>query len=189
MVKPDWGGAENELFEQSQRVIRRFAEEHPSESFSLFAYTVDSEFTGVGLNFDTAANSLQKAKAHQQYEVGYRNRMFTKERSWEHAQYFVANPSRQIDDFNRDGAWQYDVIAFVHLAAWDEYCHGSEETPELMGRIIMALWRVTDRLIEVKAFDRLRRAVPFRLGYSFHDDNLVVMRILDWPTIVEEGSA
>src|SRR4051812_5755205 len=101
MDKPDWRNAEELLFERSQSAIRRFRSEHPDESFSLFAYSVDEMFAGVALNFDTAANSLTEAKAHQADEVEGRNRHFASDDGWRHARHYVADPAHQIDDFNR----------------------------------------------------------------------------------------
>jgi hypothetical protein len=189
MAEPDWLGAEDLLLARSQAIIRRFDQEHPGEAVSFFFFTVDVEFTGVGLNFDTPANSLRRAKAHERYEVEYRNRLFASERGWQQARYFVTHPSRQIDDFNRRGPWQHDVFEFVELAAWAEYFNGGEETPELEERIIAALWRVVDRLVEARAFDALRRAAPFRIGFAFHDAEMVVLRILDWPSLAGEDLA
>jgi hypothetical protein len=189
MTELDWGRAEDLLFERSREIIRQFAQAHPTELLSFFAYTVDSEYTGVALNFDTPANSLRKAKAHQRYEVDHRNRLFALAWGWENARYHVAHPTTQIDDFNRQGPWKYKLVEFVPLAAWEEYFRSSEEAPELEGRIISALWRVVDRLVEDKAFDGLRRAAPFRIGFGFHDDEMVVLRILDWPSAGPEGPA
>lgn len=187
MAEPDWHGAEELLFQRSQAILRRFGQEHPDEPISLFFYTVDSELAGVGLNFDTPANSLRKAKARQRYEVEYRNRLFATEGGWQDARYFIGYPSRQIDDFNRRGPWKYAVFDFVELAAWEQYFGGSDESPEVEGRIIVALWRVADWLVEAKAFDALRRAAPFRIAFAFHDDGMVVLRILDWPKVGDEG--
>jgi len=189
MVEPDWQGAEDLLFARSQAIIQKFGQEHPDESVSFFFFTVDSEFTGVGLNFDTPANSLRKAKAHQRREVEYRNRLFALERGWRDARYFATHASRQIDDFNRWGPWEYHVYEFVEVAAWAEYFYGREEASELEDRIITAVWRVVDRLVQAKTFDVLRRAAPFRIGFGFHDDAMVVLRILDWPRIDEGGDA
>src|SRR5207253_2100230 len=160
---------------------RQFAHEHPDGLLSLFAYTVDSEFAGVGLNFDTPANSLRRAKANQQYEVKYRNKLFASEIAWKQARYFIANPSRQIEAFNR-GSWQYELVQFVALPAWEESYNssgeeselGNDEESELEGRIMVALWRVVDRLIEAQAFASLQRVAPFRIGFEFHDGDFVV---------------
>ncbi len=190
MLEPDWDGAEDLLFERTQIILRQFAHEHPDELVSLFFYTVDSEFTGVGVNFDTPGNSLREAKAHQRYEIEYRDQLFAAERGLqEEARYFVAHPGRQIDDFNRCGPWKYHVFEFVELPAWEAYVNSSKEAPELEGRIITALWRVSDRLVKTNAFDLLRRMAPFRIAFAFHDDEMVVLRILDWPDVGDEGLA
>ncbi len=187
MAETNWHQAEEVLFEQSQSIIRQFGLEHPDERFSLFAYSVDSDYAGVALNFDTPTNSLHRAKAHQRYRVKYLNELFASEDGWQNARYSCSHPPNQIDDFNR-GSWQYELVQFVPLPAWEEYFNSCEEAPELEGRIIVALWRVVDRLVEARAFDGLRRAPPFRLGFAFHDDDFVVLRILDWPNL-EQGDA
>ena len=191
MIKLDWPGAEELLFERSQAILRRFGLEHPEEPVSLFFYTVDSEVAGVALNFDTPANSLHGAQAHQRREIEYRNQLFASERGWQQSHYFVAHPTRQIDDFNRHGSCKYELFEFVELAAWEDCFNGNEETSEkeLEDRIVTALWRVTDRLVKAKAFDVLKRAAPFRIAFAFHDDGIVVLRILDWPRVGEEGPA
>src|SRR4051794_18160356 len=103
MAQPDWRKAEDLLYERSQAAIRRFSSEHSDESFSLFVYSVDSMFSGVALNFDTTANSLSEAMGYQGNEVEKRNRLFASDDGWKHARYYVADPTRQIDDYNRLG--------------------------------------------------------------------------------------
>lgn len=56
---------------------------------------------------------------------------------------------------------------------------GSDAYIEGNTRII--LWRVLERLIAAHAFDALKLASPFRVGYQLSGDCLVVMRILNWP--------
>jgi len=184
MAAPDWRRAEELLFEWSRTVIQDFGREHSRESFSLFAYVVDSLFTGVSINFDTPANSLSEAKRHQRREVKARNHIFEQDRGWERARYYVAHPSRQIDDFNHRGSWRYELIEFVPLTEWGTFfAEGDDEQrgAELEGRVIVALWRIVDRLVQAKAFDGLRRVAPFRIGFKFHDEDFVVLRILNWP--------
>ena len=62
MGEPNWAGAEDVLFERSASAIRQFAAEHPDEVFAALAFTVDSVYAGVGLNFDTLENSLAEAQ-------------------------------------------------------------------------------------------------------------------------------
>src|SRR5690242_6672903 len=101
MAEADWRQAEEQLFERSGATLWRFGREHPDKPISLFAYTVDSVFTGVALNFDSLANSLAKAQDHQQREVQERNRLFASDDGWRFARDHVTGPRRQVDDFNR----------------------------------------------------------------------------------------
>jgi hypothetical protein len=197
MPDPDWQAAEELLLERSQAIIRQFAQEHPGEVFSIFAYSVDSMYTGVGINFDTLTNSLRKAKAKQRYEINYRNQILASDRGWQDAQYLLKGRTREIDDFNRDGPWKYPVVAFVELVAWEQFFNrpgwdanaidSDILAKELDGRISATLWRVVDRLLENHAFDGLQRAAPFHVLMGFHDEPMIVMRIVDWP-IVQEGT-
>jgi hypothetical protein len=183
MAEPDWRQAEERLFERSRTAIQDFGREHSSESFSLFAYVVDSLFTGVSFNFDTAANSLSEAKRRQRREVEDRNRLFASARGWEQARYRVAHPPRQIHDFNHQGPWRYERVEFVPLPEWGGFFAGIDDqgAVELEGRVIAAFWRVVDRLVQAKAFDGLRRVAPFRIGFELYGEEFVVLRILDWP--------
>jgi hypothetical protein len=179
--QPDWISAEALLFDQSMGVIRQFAMSHPSELFSTFAFAVDSEYAGVALNFDTLENSLSEAQRHERHEIEHRNRLFGSDRSWENARYFVSHHTNRIDDCNLRGPFKYELVAFVELAAWEKYFNGSEDCPEMDGRIIASLWRVVDRLVSSKAFDGLRLANCFRIAFSFHDNEMIVLRVLNWP--------
>jgi hypothetical protein len=183
MAKPDWQSAEDVLFEKSRAIIGQFSHAHPDELFSLFAFTVDSEYEGVALNFDTPENSLKQARRDERYRVAHLKSLFALEHGWKNARYSVAHQTTRMVDWNPRGEWKYDLVAFVELPVWEDYFNSSEETPDLEGRIIVALWRVADRLIEAGAFDGLRQGSPFRIAFSFHDDETIVLRILNWPRV------
>jgi hypothetical protein len=181
MAGPDWQGAEETLFSQSLEIIQRFALEHPEDSFSFFAYSVDSEFTGVGLMFDTPDNSLRQARAEERYRLRERNRLCNRDEGWKHAAYYVR---RRIEDYNLRREFRHERVQFIELPVWEKFFYSLNEVdgPELEGRIIVAIWRVADRLIEAGAFDTLNSASPFRIGFTFHDDEMIVLRILNWPS-------
>lgn len=179
----DWTAAEGTLLERSTTVIREFAATHPDEVFSCFAFTVDSEYSGVALNFDTLGNTLKEAQREERYQIRHRNELFSGERGWENARYYVAHHTNRVDDWNRRGSFKYDLVAFVELAVWEDYFNGSEDTPDLEGRIIVSLWRVVDRLVSTGAFEGLRLSSCFRIAFSFHDDEMIVLRILNWPCL------
>ena len=181
MDEPDWDGAEDVLFERSASIIRQFAAEHSDEVFAAFAFTVDSDYAGVALNFDTLKNSLAEAQRTERYQVEHRNRLFATDRGWQNARYYVAHHTNRVDDCNLRGSFRYDLVTFVELPAWEDYFNSSEECPELEGRIIVSLWRVVDRLVSSGAFDGLRQSSFFRVAFGFHDDEMIVLRVLNWP--------
>lgn len=181
MGEPDWSGAEEMLFERSAFVIRQFVAEHPNEVFATFAFTVDSDYAGVALNFDTLENSLAEAQRAERYQVEHRNRLFATDHGWQNARYYVAHHTNRVDDCNLRGSLRYDLVTFVELPAWEEYFNSNEECPELEGRIIVSLWRVIDRLVSSGTFDGLRKSPFFRMAFGFHDDEMIVLRVLNWP--------
>jgi hypothetical protein len=170
-------------------IISKFAAEHPNELFSSFAYTVDSLYTGVALNFDTLENSLKEAQREEQYQVKHRNRLFATERGWEDARYQVAHHINRIDDCNLRGPFQYDLVAFVELPVWADYFENCEDCSELEGRVIVSLWQVVDRLVDSGVFEKLRLSSYFRVAFCFHDDEMIVLRILNWPRAERDAEA
>jgi hypothetical protein len=181
MAKPDWAHAEEILFEQTRQILRRFATDHPEEFCSFMLYTVDADYAGVGINLDTPANSMRRAQAHQRHQIQYRNEIFAEDRGWETARHAVAHPTNRIEDWNHSDPFKYELLEFVPLPAWEKYAQAEPEGEELEGRVIVSLWRVVERLVEAGAFEPLRRTPPFRIGFAFHDDEMIVLRILDWP--------
>jgi hypothetical protein len=175
--------AEATLLERSAAVIRQFSAAHPDEVFSTFAFTVDSEYAGVALNFETLEHGLREAQRAERYQIKHRNQLFAGERGWENARYYVAQHTNRVDDWNRCGSFKYDLVAFVELPAWEEYFNGSEGCLELEGRIIVSLWRVVDRLVSTGLFEGLRQSSCFRIAFSFHDDEMIPLRILNWQSL------
>jgi hypothetical protein len=182
MGRPAWKEAEETLFRESREIIRRFAAEHPDEMFALLAFTVDCEYSGLALNFDTLENSVASAQERQDDIVELRNRFFAEPAAWESAPYYVNNFLNRVSECNLVGPFAYEPVGVVDLPAWEQYFRSSEETPQMAGRVIVALWRVTERLVESGVFDRLNLASPFRIAYAFHDCETVVLRILNWST-------
>ena len=113
--------------------------------------------------------------------------MFALNHSWKNARYFVAHPTTRMSDWNRRGQWKYDLISFVELSVWEAYFN-QEESPELEGRIIVTLWRVVERLVADKVFDGLQMSSPFRIAFCFHDDETIVLRLLNWPSFAPNST-
>lgn len=51
----------------------------------------------------------------------------------------------------------------------------------LEGSTRLVFWKVLERLIDSGLFSHLHLSSPFRVGYQFHDQELIVLRILNWP--------
>jgi hypothetical protein len=43
------------------------------------------------------------------------------------------------------------------------------------------MWRVAERLVSEDAFAPLLLASPFMVGYSVHDQEEAILRLLNWP--------
>lgn len=87
-----------------------------------------------------------------------------------------------MDVCNLRGPFKYDLAACVELPAREECFNNEDGDPVLEGHVIVSLWRVVDRLVESGAFDALRKSAFFRIAFSFHDDETIVLRILNFPT-------
>jgi hypothetical protein len=181
MPQPDWQSAEDTLFTRSREIISQFVRDHPDEVFALFAYSVDCDYTGVALNFDTLENSILQTQREVRSRIAQRNQLFALDHGWKNARYYVASATTRTVDWNMRGEWKYDLIAFVELPVWEEYFNNSEKAPQLEGRIIVAMWRVVERLVADQVFDGLQMSSPFRIAFSFHDDETIVLRLLNWP--------
>jgi hypothetical protein len=50
------------------------------------------------------------------------------------------------------------------------------------------MWRVAEQLAAEDAFAPLTMASPFLLGYSIHDQEEVILRLLNWPKLAERDA-
>jgi hypothetical protein len=184
----DWQSLEDRLFEQSVVVIKQFAEEHPESICASFAYDTDPAEGYFLLSFDTAENSLRQAQTNEQRAIERRKRWLTQESSWTVASYrskntHVSDRSPGVDCF----AYHiYAELRFPELPAFKEsenYPPGGlpVEDDYIEGHVRIVLWRIIERLIADGAFMQLHLASPFHIGYQFHDEDLLVLRILNWP--------
>lgn len=188
MQFPDWQSLEERLFEQTSSVIRQFATEHSDVTCSFFAYDTDPGHGYFLPSFDTYENSLQQAQKNEQWAIEQRQKMLSQDWSWNSASYLSKSP--RITDYSPDvGYFAYHIYAEFHFPELVEF-RENESYPQkrndaeddyLEGHVRIILWRVIERLIMNDAFAQLRMSSPFRVGYQFHDEDLLVLRILKWP--------
>jgi hypothetical protein len=55
------------------------------------------------------------------------------------------------------------------------------------GNVQIVLRKVIERLIAGEGFASLHLSSPFHADYQFHEKELVVLRILNWPTITQDS--
>jgi hypothetical protein len=188
-VLPDWQDLEHQLFEQSKAGILHCAAEHPETLCSFFAYDANPIYGGFYLCFDTPENALEVAQRREQEAMKRRAQMLTREESWRHANYFLTDP--KITDYSPNvGYFAYHAYVEIEFERLNDL-HFNDGYPEdkehednySEGNGQLMMWRVLEWLIDEKVFASLRPASPFRLGYQLHDDELVVLRILNWPEV------
>jgi hypothetical protein len=183
----NWKKVEDKLFKWSKATIKKFTRDHPGETVCFVAFDTDPRYGYVSLAFDTLENSLQSARELEKFAIKNRARNLTKDGSWSWAKYQLSTPVLSVFNTNSgDFLYQeYDVIEFPEwqkLAESGKYPKGEEhEDDYLEGNVRILIWKVSERLIETDSFASLKLAAPFMVGYGIHDQEVVILRILNWP--------
>jgi len=89
--------------------------------------------------------------------------------------------------------FHFAFYSYTTFADWTTF-FDSESYPEqlpgeddyLAGNTRIVLWKVLERLIQEQVLSQLNMAPLFRLGYQLYEKGLVVLRILNWPILVNE---
>lgn len=174
---------------QSMAAIRDFALDHSSEIFSFFAFHAVYYEGFFQPCFDTLSNSLDVAQRVELEAIERRAKMLSTLEAWRDAAYFSTSPA--IAEYAQEtGDFAYGLPASVQFNEVHElfvsgtYPGGDEASDAYIeGSTRIVLWRVLERLIAAQAFNNLKLASPFRVGYQLSGEALVVMRILNWPQI------
>lgn len=185
----DWQSVEDRLFDQSLETTQRFAVEHPDVVCACFAYDTDPIYGYCLPSFDTCENSLQRARTHEHSVLEMRKKLLTQQQAWRSAKSASILPS--LADFNEEiGFFTYHIYANITFPELDEmwrqdtYPKGEEyEDNYIEGNVRIILWKVVERLIASQVFEQMKLASPFRIGYAFHDEPFVTLRILNWPQV------
>lgn len=182
----DWQGIEDRLLAFSMDTIRRFASEHPKEVCSFFAYDVDLPFFLP--SFDTPENALRVAQQTEQNAIARRAKMLTLPTAWRGARHFSTSPP-VLDYSYSTGHFAYHIFADIKideledLQLAEDYPQDEAADDYAVGKTRIVLWRVIERLIDSGELRHLPLASPCRLGYQMHDNELTVLRILNWPQV------
>lgn len=181
---PNWREVEATLFEQGKAAVEQFAAEHPDLICSFFAIVVDPLAGEFAFCFDTLQNAYQQAMKQELYILGDRQSSSKRSESWRYAGSLSASlleyPSTtEHFHFFSYALVRFDWLEFADSEAYPERQEGQEDYLE--GNTRLAIWRSLERLITNKTFLQLSIASPFRIGYQFSEESLIVLRFLNWP--------
>lgn len=183
----NWKDIEETLFSEAKAAIFRFAEEHSGEICSFFAFAwmiVDGDFS---ICLDTFSNAQRRARDNERTAIEDREQFLGGKHAWGSAHSFLAEP-RIVDYAPAVDLFAYAPYADIFFEDWEAFA-SNESVPKsraweegyIMGSTRLVLWRVLERLIDGDIFACLHLSSPFRVGYQFHDQELIVLRILNWP--------
>ncbi len=182
-----WKKAEDKLYKWSVAAIKKFASEHPDEEICFVSFDTDPVYGYVLLAFDTLENSIKSCRELEKFAVETRATNLTKTRSWACAKYQISLPVLSIFNTN-SGDFKYPQYASIEFPEWQtlaesgEYPNGREhEDDYLESKVRILIWKVSERLIAKNCFRSLNLATPFMIGYGIHDQEEVILRILNWP--------
>ena len=131
----------------------------------------------------------------ERFAIESRRKYLRGKAAWRWAKHQVSTPV--LSPFNTDsGDFEFPEYADVEFPAWvklaakGNYPKGAEhEDDYLESNARLVMWRVAERLVAENAFAPLTLASPFLLGYSIHDQEEVILRMLNWPGPAESAAA
>jgi len=187
MNERDWSADEDRLFEETVRAIERFARDRGDERCSFLAFDSDPERGHVMLAFDTVENALRAARVRYERELEAQRQASARDRGWQTAVYH-ARRARPALHAPNTGDFAYPDFATVRFPDWEQWAALDDDPARepwqddyLEGNVVLLFGRSIDRVLAAGVLDCLSRAAPFRIGFNFHDGDLCVLRITDWP--------
>jgi hypothetical protein len=189
MAKPiDWLSSDQKLHKASVAAIKRFAREYSDAEVCCFFFDCDEPRYGhLSISLDTLANNVLVAKELEKDAIEARRKNLRGKLSWQCAKHELSTPvispfNTNSGDFEFAEYAEVDFPAWVKLAEQVNYPKGSDDEDDyLESNARLVIWRVAEQLVKEKAFAALNLASPFLLGYSMHDQEEVILRLLNWP--------
>lgn len=184
----DWEVSDRKLHKASVAAIKRFAREHPDRAVCCFFFDCDEPRYGhLSISLDMPDNNLRAVRELEKFAVESRDKNLRSKVTWEWAKYQLGTPL--LSPFNTNsGDFEFPEYAGVEFPAWiklaeeGNYPKGAEhEDDYLESNARPVMWRVAEVLVAEDAFAPLTLASPFLLGYSMHDEEEVILRMLNWP--------
>lgn len=188
MLFPDWQAIEQKIFETGKDAIEQFAKEHSEVMCSFFACQADPLSGNFAFSFDTPENAAHEAIKRELMVHWHRKSIWKQPKRaevWRYARTSVSSPlfeyvpDTSLFQYPLYAKLAFDWLEFRDGGAYPEWKEGQDHYLE--GQTILVIWGVIERLIAEKVFVHLRMTSPFRVGYQFPEDTLVILHFLNWP--------
>jgi hypothetical protein len=195
MDEAQWDVFLQRLLDASRAAIRRFAAEHPAGELCYFAFDSEPRYGYVLTCFNTSRANLQHVREWHDKRVAYRKELLSQSVWRDHAYYQVK--ANSVSPFcNNTGDFAYQDFAEVKFPEWQAFAE-SNDYPEasndnddyLQNRVALIFARALDTLAEEGSFSGLRLSSPTMLGFGFHDQDQLIVRMLNLPTPGGSGVA
>ena len=183
-----WETSDRKLYKASTAAIKQFVRENPDTEVCCFFFDCDEPRYGhISISMDTLDNNIESVKQLEQFAIENRQKMLTSDKAWRWTKHQMSTPvlsafNTNSGDFDFAEFADVDFPAWVTLANKNKYPRGAEhEDDYLESNARLVMWRVAEQLIADNAFHPLKLASPFILGFSIHDQEEVILRLLNWP--------
>jgi hypothetical protein len=190
----DWPACDQRLHTASVAAIRRLARECHDEPISFFAFDSEPRYGYVQISFDTLTGNIRSAKRREEFAIEQRQKVLTRPDAWMSAKYFLRSPV--LTAFNTNsGNFAFSHYSEVRFSEWRKLAEeggypvgDTHQDDYLESNARLVLWRVAEQLVAEEAFKPLTLASPFLVGYGIHDQEEVVLRLLNWPASAVQGA-
>jgi hypothetical protein len=141
----------------------------------------------MSISLDTLENNIRTTIELERFAIENRQKNLSGEIAWQSAQYQLGTPTlspfnTNSGDFEFQGYAEVEFPAWIELAEKGSYPRSEEhEDDYLESNARLVMWRVAEQLVADAVFADLKLASPFMVGYSLHDQEEVLLRLLNWP--------
>lgn len=184
----DWTQSDQKLFDVATAAIKAFATKNGKVEVCSFFFDCDEpQYGRVWLSLDSLQHNMRQAMELEEYAVENRAENLIGEITWQWAEHQLCSPV--LSPFNTESGdfefLQFRKAAFPEwrkLAKSGDFPKGEEHDDDYLdSNVRLVVWRVVERMVAEDSFAPLTQASPFMIGYSMHDQESAILRILNWP--------
>jgi hypothetical protein len=187
MDEAQWDVFLQRLLDGSRPAIRRFAAEHPGDEVCYFAFDSEPRYGYVLICFNTSQSNLRHVSEWHEKRVAYRKALLSQQ-VWRDRAYYQVRTHSVLPFCDNTGDFAYQGFAEVKYPEWqtaaesEEYPQASDDNNDyLQNRVALLFAQALDVLAEEGSFSSLGLACPTLLGFGFHDQEQLIVRMLNLP--------